>query len=260
MSLDSPLVPQSAAVFLLMLTRIGTMLAFVPGFAGRSVPAQFKVLASLVLTIVLVPFSRAGGADLTAPGRFAAAVAQEFLVGLLLGFGVAVVFGAIEMASGLIGIQIGLNMAPVFNPSLSDQAMPLNTFYYVMAALVFFGANGHHLVLLALARSFQAIPVGTAGLADTSGRTLIGLTGTMFADALRIGLPVAGTVLLVDAALGLLNRMVPQMNVFFVGLPVKLFVGFAVLLLTLPFLLRMLTPMLTSGIYDSIGQAGAVAR
>lgn len=260
MTIDSPLIPQSAAVFLLMLVRIGTMLTFMPGFGGRNVPMPVKIAASLVLALVLIPFNRAGDSGLTEPGRFAAAVGQEFLIGLLMGLGVAIVFGAVEMAANIIGVQLGLNLAPVFNPSFNAAVMPLSTFYIVTASLVFFAANGHHIVLMALQRSFETVPVGTATLGDGASQVVIRLTGAMFADALRIGLPVAGTLLVVDAALGILNRMVPQMNVFFVGLPAKILVGFGLVLLTLPFLLRVLEPLVTRGVYQAIGQAGSVAR
>lgn len=260
MTIASPLVPQSIAVFLLMVTRIGTMLMFMPGFAGRSVPPAIKVLAALALSLVLVPFTRPGAETLTDPASFTVGLAREFLLGLLMGFGIAVVFGAIEMAASLVGAQIGLNLSGVFNPSLDLQGTPLNTFYLVAAALVFFSANGHHLVLMALHRSFQTVPIGSAALADNAGTAIIALASLMFVDALRIGLPVAGTLLAVDACLGVLNRMVPQMNVFFVGLPVKIFAGFAVLLLTLPFLIRVLAPMVTDGVIEAIGRAGAVAR
>lgn len=260
MVVDSLLVPPSAAVYLLMLTRIGTMLTLVPGFGSRNVPMPLKVIASLMLALVLVPFTRVTTTGLSEPGRFAAAVAQEFLVGLLLGFGVAVVFGAVQMAASIVGAQIGLNMAPVFNPSLNMAETPMNTLYLAIATLVFFGANGHHLVLLALQRSFLAVPVGSATLADDAGRAIIGLSSMMFVEAVRIGMPIAGTLLVVDAALGVLSRMVPQMNVFFVGLPAKIFAGFALMLLTLPFLLRVLGPLVTRGLYDTIGHAGAVVR
>lgn len=260
MTVTSPLIPQSIAVFLLMMTRIGTMMMFMPGFGGRSVPTPTKVVLSGVLALLLVPFTQIGEETFTAAGVFATAVARELLIGLVMGIGIAVVFGAIEMASSLIGLQVGLNLQPVFNPSLGAQQLPVNTFYMVIAALIFFGANGHHLILLAMQRSFQTVPVGTAGLAEHAGVTIIGLTSAMFVDALRIALPVAGTLLVVDACLGVLNRMVPQMHVFFVGLPIKIFVGFAVLLMTMPFLVRLLSPMLTRGLVEAIGHAGSVVR
>ncbi|MDI3340335.1 MAG: flagellar biosynthetic protein FliR [Sphaerobacter sp.] len=260
MTIASPLIPQSIAVLLLAMTRIGTTLMFIPGLGGRTVPTPLKVLAAGVLALVLLPFTPPVTQPLSDPAHFTVALAREFLLGLLMGFGIAVVFGAIEMAASLAGVQIGLNLGPIFDPALNAQATPLNTYYLVTAALVFFGTNGHHLVLLALHRSFQSVPIGGATLAGDAGSTITALASLMFADALRIGLPVAGTLLAVDAALGVLNRMVPQMNVFFVGLPVKVLAGFGVLLLTMPFLLRLLSTMVTSGIVEAIGRAGGVAR
>lgn len=260
MTLTSPLLPQSGAVFLLMLVRVGTMLMFLPGFNGRNVPTPVKVAFSVVLTLTLVPFAGGDAAALTETGRFVVAVAQEFLVGLLLGLGVALVFGAVETAASLINIQMGLNLSPAFNPSFNTQGAPLDTFYLLTASLIFFGVNAHHLLILALARSFDTLPLGTASLSPTGDNTIVALTQTMFVNALRIGLPVAGTLLIADIALGILSRMVPQMNVFFVGIPAKILVGFGLVLLTLPFLLGMLGGMLTSGLLDMVARAGAVAK
>jgi flagellar biosynthetic protein FliR len=256
----APLLPQSIAVFLLMLVRVGTMLMLMPGFSGRSVPAPIKVIFSVVVTLTLVPFSQTNAAQFNDPGRFAVGVGQEFLVGLLMGFGIALIFGAVEMAAGLINIQMGLNLSPAFNPSFNMTGGALDTFYMLIASLIFFGADAHHLLILALQRSFVTIPVGAATFSQSGQQTLAALTEVMFVDALRIGLPVAGTLLLADVALGILSRMVPQMNVFFVGLPAKMLVGFGLILLTMPFLLGVLHTMMSSGLVDMVSRSGGLAR
>ncbi len=260
MTLDTPLLPVSGAVFVLVLVRIGTMLMLVPGFSGRGVPTPLKIGFSVLLAVVLLPFVRVNPVGLEVADRFVVAVAQEFLVGLLMGFAVAVVFGAIEMAASLASLQMGLNLAAVFNPALNAQASALDTFYLVLASLIFFGVNGHHMLLVALQRSFESVPVGSATLAANGDQAIVALTAAMFVEALRIALPISGTLLVADAALGILNRMVPQMNVFFVGLPIKIVVGFLVLALTLPFLIRVLDGMMTRGLVDALGRAGAVVR
>jgi flagellar biosynthetic protein FliR len=260
MSTLGPLMPSSIAVFLLMLVRVGTMLMLLPGFNGRGVPVPAKIGFSVVLTLILVPVSPAGDPALSEAGRFVVGVGQEFLVGLLFGFAVALVFAAIEMAAGIINMQMGLNLAASFNPTFNTTGAALDTFYLVMASLIFFTINAHHLLIVALARSFTTLPVATASISGSADQTIIALTSAMFVNALRIGLPVAGTLLIADIALGILSRMVPQMNVFFVGLPAKIFVGFLLLLLTLPFLLSVMGTLISGGVMDAINQAGGVAR
>ncbi len=243
-----------------MLIRIGTLLMFVPGFNGRTVPVQIKVAFTVILTLMLVPFVPAVGTELSETGPFVIAAAQELLVGLLMGFAVALVFGAIEMAASLINMQMGLNLSPAFNPTFNMSGAPLDTFYLVTATLIFFAVNGHHMLIVALQRSFEVVPLGSATLAATADHQLTGLVSAMFVDALRIGLPIAGTLLVADVALGILNRMVPQMNVFFVGLPAKILVGFGLVLVTLPFLVNVLTTMVTGGIVDAISNSVQIAR
>jgi flagellar biosynthetic protein FliR len=256
----APLLPHSMAVFVLMLVRVGTMLMLMPGFSGRNIPTPIKAGFAIVLTLVLVPVSPTSDQAINDTGRFVVGVGQEFLVGLLMGFAVALVFGAVEIAAGLISLQMGLSLGQTFNPAFGSVGTALDTFYLVVATLIFFSLNAHHLLIVALARSFEVIPVGTAALSGSLQQSVISLSSAMFINALRIGLPIAGTLLIADAALGILSRMVPQMNVFFVGLPAKIFAGFALLLLTLPFLINVLATMMTSGIGDAVTRAVAVPR
>jgi flagellar biosynthetic protein FliR len=247
-------------MFLLMLVRVGTILMLLPGMNGRTAPTPVKVAFAVLLTIVLTPFTPRGDAELSQAGTFIVAVGQEFLVGLLMGFGVALILGAIEIASSLITIQMGLNLGPTFNPAFNMSGAPLDTLYMIIATLIFFGVNAHHTIILALQKSFVTLPVGTAGVSSGGADTIIDLASGMLVNALRIGLPVAGTLLLADLAMGLLSRMVPQMNVFFVGLPAKIMVGFALVLLTLPFLFNVIGSLMGAELIDVISRAGGVAR
>jgi len=245
MIIDSPLVPSSMAVLILMSVRIGLVITLIPGLSGRSVPTQAKVALTLLLALMLSPFVRADAVALSQVDRFLLALAQECLIGLALGLAVSMTFSAIEMAASIISFQLGFSLANVFNPSLNLQGTALSTLYLVLAALLLFLTNGHHLLLLALQRSFETIPLGGVRLSPRADAAVLELSALMFADALRIGLPIAGTLLVADVALGILNRMVPQMSVFFVGLPAKIFAGVLLLALTLPFLLRVLSDVVT---------------
>jgi len=248
------LVPSSAAVFLLVSVRIGLVLALLPGFNGRSVPNQAKIALTVALTLILTPFVPVEAQGLTTPVGFVIALGRETLVGLAMGLGVAFVFTAVETAAAIVSLQMGLNLSALFQPTLNTQGSMLTSLYLALAALVFFTTNSHHLLILALQRSFVAVPVGTGRVTAASANSVITLSGTMLADAVRIGLPIAATLLLVDLALGLLNRMAPQIGVFFVGLPAKLFIGFLVFGLTLPFLLRVLQTLVSSGLEQHVLQ------
>ncbi len=258
--IDFPLLPSSMAVFLLMTVRIGLVITLIPGLSGRSVPNQAKVALTGILALMLGPFVQANTVTLSRADRFVLALAQEFLVGLALGLAVAMVFAAVEMTASIISVQLGFSLANVFNPSLNLQGTALNTLYLALASLLFFITNGHHLLLLGLQRSFQTVPLGGASPAPGADQTLVELSAAMFSDALRLGLPIAGTLLIADVALGILSRMVPQMNVFFVGLSAKIFAGLLLLALTLPFLVRVLSDVVTRELSQTIAQMLQVLR
>ncbi len=260
MELTTPLIPSSIAVFVLVVTRVGLVLSLLPGFGSQAVPLSARLALAVVLALMLTPFVPAEAAALGQPAVFAVALAREIVTGLTLGIAVAAVFAAIEMAASIIGYQLGFGLAATFNPAFGIHGSALNTLYLALAALVLFGTNGHHLLIAALARSFTLVPPGLTMPDMDTPDAVIRLTATMFADALRIGLPVAGSLVVADLGLGLLNRMVPQMSVFFVGLPAKILLGFFVLLLSLPFLLQVLTTVTTQGVVSALTRVIGGAR
>lgn len=260
MDLSSPLVPSSIALFVLVVTRVGLVLALLPGFGSQAVPLPARVALAVTLALALTPFVRTDTSQLSQPTIFAIALARELVTGLALGLAVAAVFAAIEMAASIVGYQLGFGLAATFNPALGIHGTALNSLYLALAALVFFGANGHHLLVAGLARSLVLLPPGAALPDERVVPAVIGITAAMFSDALRIGLPIAASLVVADIGLGLLNRMVPQMNVFFVGLPAKILLGFFVLFLSLPFLLTVLARVTTDGLLGEITRVVLAAR
>lgn len=260
MELSAPLIPNSIALFVLLVTRIGLILSLLPGFGSQSVPLPARVALTVLLALTLTPFVQSDTSLLSQPIVFAVALAREFVTGLALGLAVAAVFAAIEMAASLISYQLGFGLAATFNPAFGIQGTALNTLYLALAGLIFFHTNAHQLLISALARSFLLLPPGSVMPNFDSATEVIQLSAAMFSDALRIGLPIAGSLLVADIALGLLNRMVPQMSVFFVGLPAKLFLGFFVLLLSLPFLLNILALTTNDGLLRVMTRVILTAR
>ena len=260
MEVTTPLIPSSIALFALVVTRVGLVLSLLPGFGSQAVPLPARVALAVVLALALVPFVPTEASGLSDPTVFAVAFARELVTGLALGLAVAAVFAAVEMAASLIGYQLGFGLAATFNPAFGTHGTALNTLYLALAALVLFGTNGHHQLVGALARSLILLPPGAAVPDADTPRAVIALTGAMFSDALRIGLPIAGSLLVADIGLGLLNRMVPQMSVFFVGLPAKILLGFLVLLLSLPFLLQILMHVTTDGLLSVLTRVIWAAR
>lgn len=235
--MDVALTPPAAlATFALVVVRASTLLLAVPMLGMRTIPPTVKIGLSVLLAVLLTPLVPAVGA--LTPGAFILAVAQEVLLGLLLAFAVTLIFGSFQFAGALLGVQFGFSLANIVDPTMNSQETVVGQFYSILAGLIFFTINGHHLVLVGLARSFEAMPPLGLELTGAAGMTLAGAlidrSGMFFSAALRIAMPIMGALLLTDVAMAVISRSAPQMNVYFVGLPIKIAIGLAAILLALP--------------------------
>jgi len=154
-------------------------------------------------------------------------------------------FGAIQMAGDVMGMGSGFRAAQMLNPALGLQGSSMNQFFVVVATLVFLAVDGHHLFLIAVQRTFDMLPLATALPAFSSER-LLATTGKLVGTGVQIALPVFGAVLLTDLSLGLLARVAPQIQVFFLGVPVKLGIGIVALLFSLGVLFPLLRDLFSS--------------
>jgi len=219
----------------LVFVRVGAMLFTAPLLSGRTVPSILKIGLALLLAFLLVPVNQ--GQFVNVPFEWvplSLLILKELGVGVIVGFVANLVFSALQMAGGFIGLQIGFSLANVLDPLYSQSVSILDQLYTVLAGLIFLAIDGHHMLILAIQQTLDLVPIGTLTMSGPMINQLITLTGGVFVAALRIALPIMASLLLADIALGLMSRTLPQMNVFIVGMPVKLFVGFFVLLVTLP--------------------------
>lgn len=223
-------------VFLLAVFRVAGVLGAMPVLGGRGVPARVKLSLALLITFLLLPALPLQTWPLQPHGiwDWLGLVTQEVLFGLLLGFAAQLPILAMQMAGELIGLQMGFGIAAVLDPETGSQENPLASLLRNTALLLFLVFNGHHIVLKALADSFQALPPGGLHLSPDLLDQGIGLTGHLLDLGLRLGAPALAALLLAEVGLGLIARTVPQMNIFIVGFPLKIGLGFAMLALTLP--------------------------
>lgn len=224
-------------VYLLMFVRLSAFVAACPVFAQRYFPPLARIGLAAALAAALFPLVDAR--RLTLPGHpvgFAFDVAQEAMVGLALGALTGLAFNAVRMAGHLAGLQIGFAIAEMIDPVTGEHNVILAQFFYLLGIVFFFSIDGHHLLIAALAKSFQYIPPGAAvlkmSLAEIGARAFQG----MFITALRLAGPVIAITLITDLALGLMVRMVPQINVFMLGFPLKIAAGLVALAVTVPLL------------------------
>jgi flagellar biosynthetic protein FliR len=143
-------------------------------------------------------------------------------------------FIGIRIAGNIVGYQIGLMMANVMDPNTNSQYSMVSELYYLLAILIFLAIDGHHAVISALADSYRLIPVGVFAVNGNIGEQLIRFTAHTFIIGLKIGAPVIVTLFMTSVALGVVARTVPQMNIFLIGIPLKIIIGFAVIAVALP--------------------------
>jgi flagellar biosynthetic protein FliR len=235
MVLDIP----DAEMWFLVMVRMLAALAPAPIFGHRSVPTVAKVgLAAGLAWLLVMP----GGTKVARPEGwepFLLALVAEMGLGLLLGFAVSLAFWAVTMAGDLVALQMGFGFAGTLHSSLEQSSSALSQFYTLAATLVFLTIGGHRMFLSALANTLAIAPPYSFIVGDLHLHRVIELASTIFAAAFQIALPVLGTLLLVDATLALLSRVLPQLNAFIFGLPLKIAAGLLALWISLPALLSL---------------------
>lgn len=214
---------------LLMTARVSAAFVAMPFFGGRQVPVLLRLALGALVSAALLPASAALATSPTDGPAYAALLVREVVLGLAIGFVVNLAAQAVQFAAGLVDVQVGFSFASTVDPMLGDQSALLERFYTSLAVLVFLASDAHHLFLQALSRLFDVVPVGTFGITGTTAERMVQLTGALFAAVLGLALPVVGPLLVVDLAIAVMARAMPQLNVLAVNLPAKILVGMLIL-------------------------------
>jgi flagellar biosynthesis protein FliR len=218
------------AITLLVAIRLGALFILTPVFASVKLPPQFRLMLIVGFSIALVAAlpAKLPNISLDMGSLFLAAVA-ELALGALLAFGLFTGFGVFMMAGELIDIQIGFSVANIFDPITRAQSPLLGMIFNLTAVMLFFSIDGHHMLLRGVAFSLEKMPPGSF-FTQFDPAALVAQFGAMFVMALTFAAPVVFILLLVDIGLGVMSRTMPQINIFVVGIPVKIVVGFMVLI------------------------------
>lgn len=225
--------PDNASIllFLLILARTSSFFSVFPAFGGGNVPHRIKAGAAALLAILLYSGAEPLQALPSSTGAFMLLIVGEVLLGLLLGSLVHFVFMAAQFAGQAIGVQMGLAAASIFDPTTKEQVAVNGRFYYLIAIMIFLGLDLHHDFIAGLGCSFDVVPPGSGVFPEAGIRHWVALTGQVLLLGVRLSLPVIGALLLVDTALAFLARIVPQMNIFLIGFPLKISLGMLVMAL-----------------------------
>jgi flagellar biosynthetic protein FliR len=226
------------ATFFYPFFRILALCGSAPLLGHKGVPQRVRIGLALLLTVLILPTLDPVPAVTPLSAAGVLLLLQQLIIGFALGFTLQLVFAAVELAGEVIGLQMGLSFASFIDPTNSGQQSPVTgSFMTLLMMLVFLSVNGHLLLLAGLADSFHTLPPYHAALPALDFHAIAAAAGRLFADGLQLALPLVGTMLLVNLALGVLTRTAPQLNLFAVGFPITLIVGLLVMWLALPWML-----------------------
>ncbi|NLF50412.1 MAG: flagellar biosynthetic protein FliR [Leptolinea sp.] len=212
-------------IFVLALTRILAILVQVPIFGSEVIPNQVKVGLGVILAMIVIPWNPLPAESMYIPWlAFAGLVMRELIIGFLAGFAATLTFGAFQITGKLIDMSSGFGAGQVFNPAMSGAGGTLDQFFYLVVMLYFMLTNGHHLFLLGLRDTFVLLPMNQP-LPEMNPEALLQLASGLIIAGVQMAIPVVGALFLTDLTLGLLAKVSPQINVFFLGLPIKVWVG-----------------------------------
>lgn len=231
MTFNVSFLPVAATVFLLMFARLGTLVMLMPGFGERNVPVRLRLTIAVLLTFVMFPLQRnAYQVDLSSFAPLLLLLFGELAIGFVMGFAVRIALAAVQIAGTLIATQLGLGFVTTIDPTQNQQGALLGTFFSLLGITLIFATNLHHVAIAALANSYQAF---APGVIPATGDALQ-LTLKMVADAFRIGVQLSAPFLLFglvfNVGLGLLARLMPQLQVYFLAMPLSIFGGFVILM------------------------------
>lgn len=217
-------------VFLLAL-RVGTLLLLTPILSAAGLPPSLRVLLVLGLAMALalgIPAAPASEVLYDSGGLLAAAT-RELALGMTLSLGMLAAFAAISFAGRLIDVQIGFGMAQVFDPTTQRQVPVLQSAFDRVGVLAFFLVNGHHALLRAVAYTIERFPPGRPWPLAAAAPMIMKQMAGLFSLGFALAVPVVGCLMLVELALGVVARNLPQMNMFVIGVPAKIVVGLGML-------------------------------
>lgn len=232
--------------FLLVMARVTGMLQMAPVFSSQRVPVMVRVGLGALIALLITINQSWGVTNSDSLVYLVLGMAGEFILGFAIGFIVNLVMAATQIAGQLVDMQMGFGIVNVMDPQ-SGQQMPLvGNLQYMLALLVLLGINGHHMIITAIVKSYDFVPALGMKINGSTTELIISLFCGMFVSALKIALPLVAALFVTDVALGIVARTVPQMNVFIVGLPLKIVVGIFMLIAVLGLYIWMVGELLNN--------------
>jgi flagellar biosynthetic protein FliR len=237
--------------FFLVLARVSPLFLIAPLFSSRQVPGRAKTIVALAFTLGLFPLAVRGQQIPSDALEIAGLLVKELLVGLAFALVIAILFAAVEAGGSILDFMIGFSFGSSIDPMTGNNTAVVSRLYSLVAVAVFIAINGDAWLIQGMSRTFALVPLTATPSFASIGQGVVQVFTTIFASALEVAAPVMIAVLLTDVGFGVVTKVVPQLNVFAVGFPVKVVVGLLVVGASLPFLGGWIADQLES----SVGQA-----
>lgn len=226
--------PKEIIIFMLVLSRVAGIFAALPVFGGRRIPTRIKAFLVFMITLVCFPTLAVALPQMPSDVFTLALLAfSEVMVGLTLAFITQIIFAAVEFSGQIIGMQMGLTISSILDPTQGTQTQIMSVVQTLFATLMFLSLNIHHLFIRAIIDSFRVIPLGGWRLSGELLNFLVMRTADIFIIGIRLAAPVMVALLLTTVALGVMSRAFPQMNIFMVSMPLNVGLGLVILGMTL---------------------------
>ncbi len=223
--------------FVLVMTRVSAFFLVIPVFSWKTIPVRIKVAIVLLISVffsTVVPF--AIDPKQISPLEAVLLISNEAIYGFALGLVGALVFSAVKLSGRIIERQMGLAMAQTFDPLSGERAQPLGILIEMIFILLFLSANGHHLFLLIMSRSYETFPAGTIPTIPVLTAGVIEAGSTMLVACLRLAAPMLAAFLLLLIVLAVFARIMPDMNILFISMPLRVGLGLLMAGIFLPFI------------------------
>ena len=230
--LNDDLLMQTVSMFLLLSVRVSAFFLVAPVFSASAVTVTIRVAIMMGLTLTLMATITAPAVDLFSPGGISV-LAREVVIGVSIGILFQIAFASVAMAGEHIASSMGLGFASMVDPQTGAQSVVVTQFLSIIMILIFLVTEGHHVLLRQLVASYKVAPIG----GDLNPELFVGIVkagALVFSAALIISLPAVVLLFLVNILIGFMTRVAPQMNIFSIGFPLTILVGFTMVLMSLP--------------------------
>ena len=227
-------ISQWLAGFMWPLLRIGAMFMAAPIFNTRQIPVRFRMLLAVLVTVLVQPVLPDSPVVSVFSTDALLIASQQIAIGVVLGFMMQMTFQALIFGGQVMAYSMGLGFANMMDPTNGVQVPVVAQFWLILAMLAFLMMNGHLVLISAIVDTFTVLPVATDGLSRAGIWELLSWASRMFAAGVVMAMPVIISLLLINIGMGVVSRAAPQLNVFAIGFPITLLMGFVLIWITLP--------------------------